>query len=120
MVIGLLKSAFGGAKDAGQDRRRLPRLTEKRATLVLDGASYPLIDWNPKGFQIAPYRGNLKVGNRVRVRLIIPHKGRSFGFHLDGQVKRLNRENQGVGGTFVDVEPEIARKLDKLFAARLS
>jgi len=119
MVLSLIKSALGGGKDAGRDRRSLPRLEETRATLVLDGASYPLIDWNPKGFQIAPYKGKLKVGNAVSVRLIIPHKGQSFGFDLRGQVKRIDPHSNGVGGVFVDVDSATANKLDKLFSARL-
>jgi len=98
----------------------MPRLAETRATIVLDGASYPLVDWNPKGFQIAPYRGKLKAGNGVKVRLIIPHKGQSFGFDLQGKVKRLNPHNNGVGGIFVDVDAGAADKLAKLFAARIS
>ena len=119
MVLSLIKSAFGGGKEADSDRRSLPRLEETRATLVLDGASYPLIDWNPKGFQIAPYRGKLKVGSAVGVRLIIPHKGQSFGFDLQGKVKRMDPRNNGVGGIFVDVDTGTAKKLDKLFTARL-
>lgn len=98
----------------------MPRLAETRATLVLDGTSYPLVDWNPKGFQIAPYQGKLRVGSSVKVRLIIPHRGQSFGFDLQGKVKRLSSHNKGVGGVFVDVDSGTADKLDKLFAARNS
>jgi hypothetical protein len=120
MVLSLIKSAFGGGKETDSDRRSLPRLEETRATLVLDGTSYPLIDWNPKGFQIAPYKGKLKAGNSVSVRLIIPHKGQSFGFDLQGKVKRINPHNNGVGGIFVDVDDGTSVKLKKLFAARLN
>jgi hypothetical protein len=110
MVLSLIKSALGGGKETDRDRRSLLRLEETRATLVLDGASYPLIDWNPKGFQIAPYKGKLKVGSAVSVRLIIPHKGQSFGFDLQGKVKRINPHNNGVGGIFVDVDAGTAKK----------
>ena len=119
MVFSLIKSALGSGKEAESDRRFLPRLEETRATLVLDGASYPLIDWNPKGFQIAPYRGKLKVGSAVSVRMIIPHKGQSFGFDLQGKVKRMDPRNNGVGGVFADVDTGTAKKLEKLFRARL-
>lgn len=52
MVLALIKSAMSGQKPAatGKDRRVMPRLEENRATLVLNDVSYPLIDWNPKGF----------------------------------------------------------------------
>lgn len=120
MVFALIKSALGGSKETERDRRAMPRLPETRATLVLEGISYPLVDWNPKGFQVAPYQGKLKVGNSAKVRLIIPHKGQSFGFDLQGKVKRLNTANRGVGGIFVDVDSGTADKLDRLFAARIS
>lgn len=119
MVLSLIKSALGSGKDAGRDRRSMPRLEETRATLVLDGASYPLIDWNPKGFQIAPYKGKLNVGKGVKVRLIIPHKGESFGFDLQGKVKRLDPHSLGLGGVFTDVDKGTAEKLKRLFAERL-
>lgn len=119
MVLSLMKFAFGGGKESDSDRRSLPRLEETRATLVFDGASYPLVDWNPKGFQIAPYRGKLKIGSTVRVRLIIPHKGQSFGFDLQGKVKRMDSRNNGVGGIFVDMDAGTQKKLEKLFSARL-
>lgn len=69
MVLALIKSAFGGAKSTDQNRRVMPRLPETRATLVLNGASYPLVDWNPKGFQIAPYVGELRVAFFTGFRL---------------------------------------------------
>jgi hypothetical protein len=120
MVLALIKSALGSGKETERDRRSMPRLEETRATLVLNGVSYPLIDWNPKGFQIAPYKGKLKAGNAVKVRLIIPHKGQSFGFDLDGKVKRINPHINGIGGVFVDVDNATANKLGKLFEARLT
>lgn len=118
MVLSLIKSALGSGKDAGRDRRSMPRLEEARATLVLDGASYPLVDWNPKGFQIAPYKGKLTIGKAVRVRMIIPHKGKSFGFDLNGKVKRLDPHNRGLGGVFTDVEKSTAQKLSRLYDER--
>lgn len=119
MVLSLIKSALGSNKEAGSDRRSMPRLEEARATLVLDGASYPLVDWNPKGFLIAPYQGKLTVGRSVKVRLIIPHKGQSFGFDLNGKVKRLDSQNRGLGGIFTDVDKGSADKMARLFAERL-
>lgn len=120
MVLAKLKSVLSSGKDTERDRRSLPRFEETRATLVLDGASYPLIDWNPKGFQIAPYKGKLKAGSALKVRLIIPHKGQSFGFDLDAKVKRTNPHNNGVGDVFTYVDRGVAEKLNKLFAARLT
>lgn len=120
MVLALIRSAFGGAKASGPDRRAFPRLEEARAILVLDGVSYPLVDWNPRGFQIAPYAGRLKVNNTVKVRMIIPHKGQSHGFDLHGQVKRLDPKDLAIGGVFIDVDSATAGKLKKLFAARLN
>jgi hypothetical protein len=120
MVFALIKSALGGSKETERDRRAMPRLAETRATLVLDGASYPLVDWNPKGFQIAPYQGKLRVGSSVKLRLIVPHKGQSYGFDLQGKVKRMSSHNKGVGGIFVDVDSTAADKMQKLFAVRIS
>jgi len=119
MVLGLIKSALGGAKAADDDRRVMPRLPETRATLVMDGTSYPLVDWNPMGFQIAPYVGQLRIKTTVSIRLIIPHNGKSHGFNLRGRVMRLDLKNKAVGGVFTDVDSATDTKLRKLFAARM-
>ena len=118
MVLALIKSAFGGAKTSGLNRRAFPRHEEARAILVVDGVSYPLVDWNPRGFQIAPYAGRLKVNDTIKVGMIIPHRGRSHGFDLQGQVKRLDSKNLAIGGVFIDVDSTTTEKLKKLFAAR--
>lgn len=119
MVLGLIKSALGGAKAAADDRRVMPRLPETRATLVLDGTSYPLVDWNPKGFQIAPYVGQLRVKSSVSVRFIVPHEGTSRGFNLKGRIMRLDAKNKADGGVFTDVDAVTDAKLQRLFDARM-
>lgn len=119
MVLALLKSALNGAKSTDQDRRVMPRLAETRATLVLDGTSYPLVDWNPKGFQIAPYVGQLRIKTSVGVRLIIPHEGQSFGFNLKGRVMRIDPITKSIGGVFTDVDAVTDAKLQKLFYTRM-
>lgn len=119
MVLARLKSALGGSKSTGQDRRVMPRLPETRATLVLDGTSYPLVDWNPKGFQIAPYVGKLRIKTSVSVRLIIPHQGESFGFNLKGRVMRIDPVTKSIGGVFTDVDAVTDTKLQKLFYTRM-
>jgi len=120
MVLALIKSAIGGQKPAtGKDRRVLPRLEESRATLVLNDVSYPLIDWNPKGFQIAPYTGRLRVNEKVRIRLILPHNGQSHGFDLSGRIRRLDMKNKAVGGEFIDVPAKVSSRLKALFTERI-
>ena len=119
MVLGLIKSALGGVKAAADDRRVMPRLPETRATLVLDGTSYPLVDWNPKGFQIALYVGQLRVKSSVSVRLIVPHEGTSRGCNLKGRIMRLDAKNKAVGGVFTDVDAVTDAKLQRLFDARM-
>lgn len=119
MVIAKLKSALGGAKSTDQDRRVMPRLEETRATLVLDGTSYPLVDWNPKGFQIAPYVGALRIKSSVGVRLIVPHEGQSYGFNLKGRVMRIDATTKAIGGVFTDVDAVTDAKLQKLFYTRM-
>ena len=86
-------------------------MPETRATLVLDGTSYPLVDWNPKGFQIAPYVGQSRVKSSVSVRLIVPHEGTSRGFNLKGGAMRLDAKNKAVGGVFTDVDAVTDAKL---------
>jgi len=57
--------------------------------------------------------GQLKIGSTVRVRLIIPHKGQSFGFDLYGKVKRMDSRKNGVGGIFVDMDADTQKKTGK-------
>ena len=85
----------------------------------MDGVSYPLIDWNPGGFQIAPFSGKVRGNQKVSVRVIIPHKGETLGFNLTAQIKRIDPVNKAIGGVFVDVDKSIGTKMRALFSERL-
>ena len=51
------------SNSAAKDRRRLPRISEERATVIIDEKSYVLNDWNPKGFMVAPFDGSYSVAH---------------------------------------------------------
>lgn len=119
MVLALLKSAFGGAQATGRDRRRLPRLSEEDASVVLKNQTYPLVDWNPNGFQIGRYSGPLVPGDRVQARMILRYREISYGFDVFCEVRHVEPRRKTLGVQLTDVDPATLQRLNRVFASRL-
>ena len=107
------------SSSASKDRRRLPRIPEERATAIIDRASYPLKDWNPKGFMVAPFRGRYGVGSLLHVALVIPAGGRTFSFRVKAKVVRQDKSTNELAAVFTGLDTKTAKRLAQLAAAKL-
>ena len=114
LLAGLFRSS-----SASKDRRRLPRIPEVHATAIIDEASYPLCDWNPKGFMVDSFNGRYAVGQSLQVSLVIPAGGRTFNFRAKAKVVRHEKAKKELAAVFTDLEKKTARRLTQLAAAKL-
>lgn len=119
MVRALLKAAIEGFSGSGVDRRTLPRLNEVGATVMLGTISHTVADWNPEGFRITHYAGPLKAGDRIRARLMLPHRDVSYGFDLNCEIRHVDRLRKDLGCVFTDIDPASLQRLKRIFADRL-
>lgn len=78
-----------------------------------------MLDWNPEGFRISRYAGAMAPGERLRVRLLLPHRDISYGFDLNCEIKHVDPQTGALGASFLDVDPATAQRLKRIFADRL-
>lgn len=119
MVFALFKAALRDKPRAARDRRSLPRVAESRATVIVGKTSYTLVDWHPDGFRIGFYDGTLRPGDRVRVRMVLPHREISYGLDLNCEVRHVDPLRLQLGAAFVDVDPTTSQRLRRAFADRI-
>jgi hypothetical protein len=108
----------GGKENA--DRRRAPRLPERRATANIEGVSYPLRNWNQFGFMVSPYLGEQKIGFRIKVRVVIPFEGQPVGISADAKIVRIDRRRQELAAEFIDLDAKTKQQLERIFGMRRS
>lgn len=119
MVLALFKTAIGGFAKPEVDRRRLPRLTEEDASVVLKNMTYPLLDWHPGGFRIGRYSGSLTAGDRTQARLILRYREISYGFDVFCEVRHIEDRRKTLGAHITDLDPATSQRLKRVFASRL-
>lgn len=119
MVLALLKTAFGGRAASDRDRRRLPRLSEEDASVVLKSQSYALRDWHPNGFSIHRYKGPLQPGDRTQARMILRYREISYGFDVFCEVRHVEGHGKVLGAELTDVDPATMQRLKRVYASRL-
>lgn len=101
------------------DRRMLPRIPEEHATAIIDESSFPLNDWNPKGFMIAPYEGRYGVGSSIQATLVIPAGGKTFRFVATAKVVRRDKKLKQLEAVFTELDAGTAQRLKHLAIAKL-
>ncbi len=101
------------------DRRMLPRIPEERATVIIDESSFPLNDWNPTGFMIAPYEGRYGVGSSIRPTLVIPAGGKMFRFVATAKVVRRDKKLKQLAAVFTELDAGTTQRLKHLAIAKL-
>ena len=104
---------------ASRNRRRLPRVPETGATAIIEGTNYPLEDWNPKGFMIAPYEGRCGVGALLSVTLVIPFGSKSYKLVTKAKVVRRNKSLKQLAAVFTGVDVKTATLLTQLTSVKL-
>ena len=97
----------------------MPRIAETHATAIIDGASYPLNDWNPKGILVGSFQGRYGVGASFQVALVIPAGGRVFNFKCKAKVVREDKAKKEIAAVFTGMESSTAKRLTQLANAKL-
>ena len=107
------------SSSAPQNRRTLPRVPETGATAIIEGTSYPLEDWNPEGFMIAPYEGRCGVGAVLSVTLVIPFGSKTYKLVTKAKVVRRNKSLKQLAAVFTGVDAKTATLLTQLTSVKL-
>ncbi len=107
------------ARSAPGNRRTLPRVPETGATAVIEGTTYPLEDWNPEGFMIAPYEGDRGVDEFIIVTLAIPFGVKTYRFGMKAKVVRRNKDLKQLAAVFTGVDGKTAEQLTQLTSVKL-
>ncbi|MFT5487439.1 MAG: hypothetical protein ACI9JL_003555 [Paracoccaceae bacterium] len=103
-----------------RERRRLYRIPEKSAMLVLDDVSYAIADWSVDGFRALGFRGGYSAGDNARVRLIIVHRGRTVGFNAKAKILRADPQNKEIAGQFSSMSETGRKDIARVYRERLA
>ena len=94
---------FGKKKKDPRERRRVYRIPEKNAMLIVNDISYPVMDWSIDALGAQGFRGGLNTEDTARTRLIILHRGKPVGFDAKARIIRADPENQILAGQFTSM-----------------
>lgn len=119
MVLALLKSAFRANPANAADRRGFFRVQDSSASVVIKSRTFKVLDWSPEGFRLSNYAGPMAPGDKMRVRLMLPHRDISYGFDLNAEIRHVDPRTGAVGVRFLDVDPASSQRLKRIFADRL-
>ncbi len=86
------------AKRKSKERRSELRVELDRATVRLEGRVYPLKNWSEHGALAGSYGGELKVGDKVEVRLSVPFVGVAREFSGLARVVRVDQGRAEIAG----------------------
>ena len=111
---------FSKKKKDPRERRRVDRIPEKNAMLVLNDVSYPVTDWSIDGFGAQGFRGGYDAGDTARARLIIVHRGKPVGFDAKAKIVRADPENRFLAGQFVSMSSSARQEIAKVYRERLA
>lgn len=119
-MFGLFEQSSKKKPAHGRDRRRMARIPEENATLVLDGVSYPLLDWSIEGFRARGQTGSYERGDEARARLIIVHRGEPIGFDTRARIVRVGENVDHIAGQFVSMSKAARKLIAKVYRERLA
>ena len=111
---------FGKKKKDPRERRRVYRIPEKNAMLIVNDISYPVMDWSIDGFGAQGFRGGLNTEDTTRTRLIILHRGKPVGFDAKARIIRADPENQILAGQFTSMSSAARQEIAKVYRERLA
>ena len=100
-------------------RRRDRRLREVALTVMLDGETYPTIDWSLGGLKIAGYQGQRDVDEEIRVYLEGELRGHKLGGAATMVVVRRDVDNYQLAARFKTFAPGTWDELEQLSLRRL-
>ncbi len=97
------------------DKRREPREVVTDGTIRISGETYPLRDWSRNGFQAMPCTAEVEPDDEVEITVLVPLPGGRLEFNCAAVVVRVNKEQEEVAGTFVEVDGKTRAIIDRHF-----
>jgi hypothetical protein len=97
------------------DKRREPREVVTNGTIRISGETYPLRDWSRNGFLAMPCTAGVEPDDEVEITVLVPLSGGNLEFSCSAVVARVNKEQEEVGGTFVEVDGKTRVIIDRYF-----
>ena len=118
-MLGLFRKKTQPVTDP-RERRRLFRIPEDNAMFVIEDVSYALMDWSIDGFRARGYEGGRFVGQELRARLILVHKGMPAGFDMRVKILRENPGSGELAGQIVSMAKSARKDFARVYRERLA
>ncbi len=96
------------------ERRQAPRHPTIDGTAVIDGHSYPLLNWSRTGCQVGAFTRAATIDQQLAVRLEVPADHGPLRLSVTARVVRL--DHAGLALHFYYLSPEATETLDRFFA----
>jgi len=99
----LLRTLFGQA-------RRSQRVEGAAASIEIDGAPHPVLDWSESGLRIAAYDGAPPVSERFAFRFALPLTSEDM-FEFEAWAEVIEIGERGLTARFLFIEDDLAARL---------
>lgn len=96
------------------ERRQAPRYPTIGGTAVIDGHTYPLLNWSRTGCQVGAFTRSATIDQQLAVRLEVPADHGPLTLSITARVVRL--DHTGLALHFYYLSPEATETLDRFFA----
>lgn len=102
------------------ERRAVTRQEAAEGTVKFDDESYPIHNWNSRGFLAGDYAGTRTEGERLEVTCSIKAGDSEFAFTCQARIMRVDREAGSIAALFVGLDADNRAAIDKHFGSRLT
>lgn len=113
----LARASQPAAPKQSKERRSHDRRPVSDATVRIDGESYPVRNWNARGFLIGFYSGDRRAGDTVDIDFSVEIEEKRLQFRCQAAVIWVDRQKRLVGAMFENVDEASRRLIAAHFAA---
>ena len=107
-------------KPRSRNRRNYDRVSDDNTLAILGDISFAVADWSVDGFRALCYRGEPKLDDGLRGRLVVVHAGRPIGFNVEISVVRANQGSREIAGQFIEMSRQTRSKLERVYEDKLA
>ncbi len=102
------------------ERRADTRRETAQGSVMIDEQSYPIRNWNSRGFLAGGYAGTRAEGERTEVACSIKAGDSAFAFTCQARIMRVDRAAEEIAAMFVGIDADNRAAIDKHFGSRLA
>lgn len=102
------------------ERREDTRRETAHGSVTIGDQSYPIRNWNSRGFLAGAYTGPLSEGERTEVACSIKAGDSAFAFACQARIMRVDRETEDIAAMFVGLDADNRAAIDRHFGSRLA